>query len=126
LRRENPVLRPKSFGDFNTASEDHDLLKWYNAAGEIMSEENWHDPECRTISRFSERLFGDGSKNSLLLIIHGNESSSLVTLPKIDGSSEYEELWNSAQEAPTITARKLYAGDQVQLSGTSMLLLRVN
>ena len=126
LRRENPVLRPKTFGDFHKASPDHDLLKWYNASGEIMTEENWHDSECRTISRLSERIFSDGSKNSLLLIIHGNETSTTVTLPVVEGSAGFEVLWNSAEEFPSLDPIARSSGDQVLVSGTSMLLLRVN
>lgn len=123
LRRENPVLRPKAFGDFNEANESQDLLRWYNQAGEIMSEENWHDQECRTISRYSERAL-DSEKNALLLIIHGSEASIEVTLPKPDGVTGYELLWNSAHESPDQDRGHHAVGHKIHVSGTSMLLLR--
>jgi glycogen operon protein len=125
LRRENPVLRPKTFGDFNAATKDHDLLKWYNVSGEIMTEEDWHNQECRTIARHSERVFENGTKNSLLLIIHGSETSTSVTLPSIDGSSHFETLWNSAFELPKPDSERLNPGQKIEISGTSMVLLRV-
>jgi glycogen operon protein len=128
LRRENPVLRPKTFGDFNEATPEHDLLRWYNASGEIMSEADWHNSECRTISRHSERIFEDGSKNSLLLVIHGSETSITVTLPEIDGAKGFEQLWNSAHEVPSAneTSLTLGSGQEVDISGTSMILFKVH
>ncbi len=125
LRRENPVLRSRTFGDFNTADENHDLLKWYNAAGEIMTEDDWHNPECRTISRLSQRVFPDGSHNSILLVIHGSETSTTVTLPTVDGAGEFELLWNSAHEVPQVADSKQSAGSSVEVSGTSIQLFRV-
>lgn len=124
LRRENPVLRPKSFGDFNLANQDHDLIKWYNLDGEIMTEADWHDQECRTILRYSEHLLGGGQKNAMLLVIHGAETTQLVRLPEGVGAETYELLWNSALEAPPETYEKYSAGAEVDLSGTSMMLFR--
>ncbi|MEO0060644.1 MAG: hypothetical protein RL343_262 [Actinomycetota bacterium] len=125
LRRDNPVLKSRTFGDFNTADENHDLLKWYNAAGDIMSDDDWHNPECRTISRFSQRVFQDGSHNSILLVIHGSETIASVTLPSIDGASEFELLWNSAHEVPQVADSKQAAGSVVELSGTSIQIFRI-
>lgn len=125
LRRENPVLRPRTFGDFNTADENHDLIKWYNAAGEIMSEDDWHNPECRTITRLSQRVFPDGSHNSILLVIHGSETSTKVTLPSVDGASLFELLWNSAHEVPQVADSKQSAGSSIEVSGTTIQLFRV-
>jgi glycogen operon protein len=125
LRRDNPVLRSRTFGDFNTADENHDLIKWYNAAGEIMSDDDWHNPECRTISRFSQRVFPDGSHNSILLVIHGSETSTKVTLPRVDGASQFELLWNSAHEVPQVADSKQAAGSSIEVSGTTIQLFRV-
>jgi len=124
LRRENPVLRPKTFGDFNEANEDHDLLKWYNADGEIMTEEDWHNQECRTISRYSERDLGNGDKNALLLIIHGAETTQLVRLPEGLGADDYEVLWYSGHDTPPEEFERYSAGAEVTLAGTTMMLLR--
>ena len=124
LRRENPVLRSKTFSDFNVANEEHDLLRWYNAFAEIMSEEDWHNQECRTIARFSQRNHTDGTTNSLLLVIHGAETTAQVTLPTLDGITGYQTLWNSAHESPIQEAIGFKPGDLIELSGTSMVLLK--
>ena len=123
LRRENPVLRPKTFGDFSEATIEHDLVRWYNSAGEIMSEDDWHNQECRTIARYSQRNNGQDS-NAVLLIIHGSEASVEATLPSPDGVIEYELLWNSAFESPEQETISLPAGSTIVLSGTSMQLFR--
>ena len=125
LRRENPVLKPRTFGDFNSANEDHDLLKWYNASGEIMSEADWHNQECRTITRYSKRVFADGTSNALLLIIHGSETSINVKLPDIDDATHFELLWNSAHEVPKPGSENLTEGQALEMSGTSIQLFRV-
>lgn len=124
LRQENPVLRPKSFGDFNETNENQDLLKWYNLDGEIMTEADWHNQECRTISRYSERRFADGSKNAMLLVIHGAEVSQTVRLPEGLGVENYELIWYSGHDTPPDTFERYRAGAQVDLAGTTMMLFR--
>jgi glycogen operon protein len=124
LRRENPVLRPKSFGDFNEANQDHDMVKWYNAFGEIMTEENWHDSECRTVQRYSESLAEDGSRSGVLLVIHGAERVQEVTLPALVDVSSLELLWNSAFDVPSEEIEKWLPEARALLSGTSMQLFR--
>ncbi len=124
LRRENPVLRPKNYGSFDEANSAHDLLKWYNQSGHIMSEANWHDPECRTISRFGLHLAEDGSRNSMLLVIHGEEKTAMVVLPEADDVTGYELLWNSAHDVPHPDGKVFLPGQEIACSGTSMQLFR--
>jgi glycogen operon protein len=124
LRLENAVLRPKTFGDFNSATEEHDMVRWFNLAGEIMSEENWHDSECRTIQRYTERLESDGSRSAMLLVIHGAEKSQDVTLAAPDDVAAYTLLWNSALDVPS-DEKTPYAPNQIlPMSGTSIQLLK--
>ncbi|WP_296630009.1 glycogen debranching protein GlgX [Rhodoluna sp.] len=124
LRHGNPVLRPKAFGDFNIASGDQDLVKWYNADGEIMTGEDWQNTECRTISRFTEHLLPDGGKNAMLLVIHGAETAQVVRLPEGLGADDFELLWNSADEVPPAEMAKFSAGAEITMSHTSIQLFR--
>lgn len=124
LRRENPVLRPKSFGDFNEANLEHDMVKWYNASGEIMTEENWHDSECRTVQRYSKNIATDGSSSGVLLVIHGAERVQEVSLPALDGVTRLELLWNSAFDVPSEEIETWLPSTKTLLSGTSMQLFR--
>jgi glycogen operon protein len=124
LRRENPVLRPKTFGDFNEANQDHDMVRWFNAQGEIMTDENWHDSECRTIQRYSERLEANGDRSAILLVIHGAEMVQEVKLPSQAGVSKYDLLWNSAFDEPADEIDTLLPEAITLLSGTSIQVFR--
>jgi glycogen operon protein len=124
LRRENPVLRPNAFGDFNEATADHDMIKWFNADGEIMTDENWHDTECRTIQRYSEHLDDSGARSAMLVLIHGAEKVIDVTLPSQDDVSAYELIWNSAFDEPTEETELFAVEATTSVSGTSIQLFR--
>lgn len=130
LRRENPVLRPKNFGDFNAATAETDMIKWYSRHGEIMTEQDWHSQERRTLLRYSSHLNPDGSHNSMLLLIHGREAASQIRLPEVPHGNRYELLWNSAHEVPAATLpdtelEVFMPSELLTVSGTSMWLLRV-
>jgi glycogen operon protein len=122
LRHENPVLRPKRFGDFNEASAEHDMVKWFNAGGEIMTEENWHDSECRTIQRYTERVDENGVRSAMLLVIHGAERIQEVVLAEMPGITGLTRVWNSAFDVPSETMEELANGATISMSGTSIQL----
>ena len=122
IRKEHPVLMPTNFGDFDTATEEHDLIKWFNADGQIMSMHDWQNPECRTISRYSEHLNPDGTKNALLTVIHGVESEISVTLPLVSDISSYERIWDSSSDLPPTEFASFAANATIQLSATSIQL----
>jgi glycogen operon protein len=124
LRKENPVLRPKAFGDFNEATEDHDMVKWYNQFGEIMTDENWHDTECRTVQRYSEHVDQDGLRSAMLLVIHGVERVQEITLAAPDGVRSLELLWNSAFDVPEEEIAQFQPQAKTLISGTSIQIFR--
>jgi glycogen operon protein len=51
LRRENASLRQTNFGNFETATPESDLVRWYSEQGEILTEQQWHDAGQRTLVR---------------------------------------------------------------------------
>jgi glycogen operon protein len=126
LRRENPVLRPSAFGDFNEATTEHDMIKWFNSDGEILTEQNWHDGECRTIQRYSEHLDKSGNRSAMLLLIHGAERVIEVALPSQDGVAGFDLIWNSAFDVPGETSGRFAPGSKTSVSGTSIQLFRCN
>lgn len=126
LRRAHPSLRPAVFGDFNEATAEHDMVKWYNALGEIMSEEDWHNPENRTVQRYTEHLSPDGTRSSVLAIFHGAEKAIQVALPKTPEAKQLNLLWNSSDEAPISIAEQYSPGQILDLAETSVVLLEVH
>lgn len=126
LRRENKVLRPARFGNFDAATAESDQIRWYNRLGEIMPGEQWDDPEHRTLMRYSAHLDSDGSVNAMLLVIHGSEADVDANLPAEFANVEYELLWDSALETPAKESKKHSAASAFKMAGTSMKLFRVN
>lgn len=126
LRRDNPALRPSVFGDFNEATAEHDMVKWYNSLGEIMSEEDWHNSENRSVQRYTEHLNANGTRNALLTIFHGVEKDIELILPKTPAAKSMTLLWNSADERPASVAETSLPGSRVYVAASSVQLLRVN
>jgi len=88
-----------------------------------MTNEDWGNPECRTVMRLSEHLDPDGSKNVTLMLVHGSEREEPVTLPVGLGYDNYELLWNSAYELPPTDILKVNIAKPITVSGSSVLLL---
>jgi len=124
LRRKYPGLRPTQFANYESATEQSDRMRWFNSFGELMTDQNWADNQCRTFMRLTDHA-GPKGLQSLLLVIHGAEGELTVTLPKIDGIKDYRVLWDSADETPK-PAEFIAAGSQVLLKPLSMLLAEVS
>jgi glycogen operon protein len=123
IRAQHPSLRPRNFANYESATEDSDRMRWFNAAGELMRDENWADAQCRTMMRLTDHLRPDGSLDSMLVIVHGAEYEITVKLPTVEGIQGYELLWDSASEEPG-QARKLAPGEALTMASLSMALIR--
>ncbi len=125
LRKENPTLRPNNFGSFEKIEVGLDRIRWFNSTGHMMTGDDWHNSETRTVMRFSQNLGPNGSTNETLLIIHGAETEQTVKLPEELEVASYELLWNSAWELPPTEIGELAGGSELIMSGSSVVLLRV-
>jgi glycogen debranching enzyme len=123
IRAQHPSLRPTNFANYERATEDSDRMRWFNAAGELMRDENWADAQCRTMMRLTDHLRPDGSIDSMLVIVHGAEYEITVTLPTVEEIKGYELLWDSQSEEPA-EARKLAPGEALTMASLSMALIR--
>jgi glycogen operon protein len=91
-----------------------------------MDEKHWTDPESRTLQYVAESTPVDEPINRILLIVHGLESATEVTLPAtLEGVTKYVSLWSSADEKPSDELAEFAPGDVVVTPGTSMRLFRV-
>jgi glycogen operon protein len=98
-------------------------MRWFNAAGDLMTDENWADSQCRTMMRLTDHLTADGSLDSMLVVIHGAEYEINVRLPEVSGVGSYQLLWDSSQESPG-EARDLLPGASLEMPGLSIALIR--
>ena len=120
LRKENPSLRSPNFGNFDEPVPGSDMIKWYNADGEIMPAEQWDSPENRTLMRLTVNIDEQGTKNSSLLVIHGAETELELTLPESEHLSEYQLLWTSQDGKPNQKSYK--PKDKVLVTDTAILV----
>ncbi|MEN9748235.1 MAG: hypothetical protein RLZZ603_927 [Actinomycetota bacterium] len=124
LRQENASLRPTNFGSWERLEIGLDRIRWYNALGHIMTNEDWNNTETRTLQRLSEHLEADGTSNHTLLIVHGSETAIKLQLPQDCEHKTWEILWNSAHELPPTELLQVTSAEPLMVSGASTLLLR--
>lgn len=122
-RLSHPTLRPKQFANYEQATKDSDRMRWFNASGELMTDENWADAQCRTMMRLTDHLNDDGTLDSMLLVVHGAEYAITAQLPKLSEVSGYQLLWDSSDETPKAPIG-LLPGAELGLTPLSMALIK--
>lgn len=122
LRRENPALRPVRFGVLGESTPSASEMSWFNALGKEMSISDWDSPRSRTLQYLASSTPEFEDPNRILLIVHGLESGTTVTLPRHVGVRTYRLLWDSADDAAEQV--ELRPGRRRHVSGTSMQLFR--
>lgn len=123
LRKEHPVLRPRHFANYEEATENSDRMRWFNAAGELMKDEEWVSNDSRSFSRLTDHLNSDGSIDRMLVAFHGKESAIELILPEVEGLGTYEVLWDSAWERPE-PSFWVGAGQAVAMAPLSVIIAR--
>ena len=126
LRKAHPVLRPERFTHMEEADQEADQMLWFKGTGKPMSvEEDWHNPERRTMQRLSFHQNPDRSLDGMLLIINGREAEKTVTLPENENASGYELLWDSSLELPQVKNTTHAPGSDISVGPASILLFKV-
>jgi glycogen operon protein len=125
LRRENPALRPSRFAHELETVPSASVIDWYDEHGETMSVERWTNPAHRTLQYDARSTPEVERPNRILLIVHGDERPVDVTLPTIEGVSEYVSLWSSLDERPDLEEPVFRPGESLTLPDTSMRLFRM-
>ncbi|MFM7013657.1 MAG: glycogen debranching protein GlgX [Actinomycetota bacterium] len=125
LRKTHPVLRPKQFANYESATEHSDRMRWFNPSGELMTEENWNDAQLRSFTRLTDHLNDNGTLDSMLLIVHGSEEELEISLPNLEDFKQYEILWDSTSERPE-PSRMVAVGSKIQLTPLSIVLIKAS
>ena len=125
LRNENPALRPKHFNNFDEATSDSDLARWYNIFGQIMTEEDWQNSENRSFSKYAVSIAEGSVVNRLLLVVHGTEKEIEFTLPAEIEADSFELLWDSAHERPELSRATAKPGEVITLPPANIRLYNV-
>jgi glycogen debranching enzyme len=126
LRRENAALRPRRFASAGERVPGASVMQWYDVDGRTMTGDAWTSPAHRTLQYVAASTPDDGDGNRILLIVHGTEQDTRVTLPVLDDATVFTSLWSSAEEHPDAERATFAPGDVVDVPGTSMHLFRVS
>ncbi|HEX3947018.1 MAG TPA: hypothetical protein VHW47_04910, partial [Acidimicrobiales bacterium] len=127
---QNPVLRRRDFltGRELPGSHMKDVT-WIRPDGEEMTEEDWSDPENRTIGmlllgRAADEVDSRGRSargETLLLLLNAGVRSRSYALPRVTDPGRWEEVLNTARPGPWLRPIRT---PTVNLVAHSSLLLR--
>jgi isoamylase len=130
IRRNNPVLRRRSFFTGRAISrEGVKDLAWLRPDGGEMADQDWSDAESHVLGMLihgqatdevDERgrpIFGD----TLLLLLNGGHRSSLFALPDVETTGVWQEILNTARPE---TGARIVRTRAVNLVAHSLILLR--
>jgi isoamylase len=130
IRRNNPVLRRRSFFTGRaTSREGVKDLAWLRPDGQEMGDQDWGDSESHVLGMLihgqatdevDERgrpIFGD----TLLLMVNGGHRSRLFTLPVMEGPGVWQEALSTARPE---TGPRVVRTLAVNLVAHSLILLR--
>jgi pullulanase/glycogen debranching enzyme len=96
------------------------LVKWFGQNGEILAEEQWNDPEQRTLMRMVKYTGADGTENTTLTVIHGAENQQEIALP--GAVRGWLPLWHSADEVAQDHSDVLAAGTKLTIGPSAMMV----
>ena len=122
LRAENPALRPIRFGVDGACTLSANEMAWYSASGVEMHPDEWNDVAVRTVQHLVTSTPEHEEPNSVLVVVHGAETTITATLPSPDGVAGYEALWSSDDRGlPAGSA----PGDDIVVSGPTVVVYRI-
>ncbi len=130
IRRNNPVLRRRSFFTGRAISrEGVKDLAWLRPDGREMGNEDWaegdnqvlgmliHGQATDEVDERGRPIFGD----TLLLLVNGGYRSRLFTLPVMEGPGVWHEILNTARPE---TGPRVSRTQGMNLVAHSLILLR--
>ena len=131
IRRTQPVFqRRKFFQGRQIDGTDVPDISWFQPSGEEMSDEDWNAGYTQCLGvRFPGDLIGDVNErgepitgDSIVLLVNAHHEAIQVTLPSRDEEQEWERLSDTAD--PEAEAIKRKGGEQYEIKGRSMVILR--
>lgn len=124
LRQEHPSLRPSTFTHMDEPTADTDQVLWFKGTGMPMSiDEDWHNPERRSMQRLSISI--QAGLSGTLLVVNGREAEKAVTLPSDPRIAGYQLIWDSADNLPPSQSGFHACGESVVSGPASMQLYKV-
>lgn len=126
VRRENPALRPVRYGRWGETIPNATQMDWFNKEGQAMTMEDWDSPAERTLQYLAASTPEFEEFNRILLIVHGIDEGTEVTLPAHEGVDGYTLLWDSSHDDISDLVSEHVPGETLAVGPTSMLLFRAH
>jgi glycogen debranching enzyme len=126
LRQENPALRPVRYGKWGETVPSATQMDWFNKDGRSMSMADWDSPAERTLQYLAASTPEHEDFNRVLLIVHGREEPTEVTLPEHVGVTGYTLLWDSSHDDIADQQPEHVPGERLEVGAASMLLMRAH
>jgi glycogen operon protein len=126
LRRENPATRPGRYGKTGELVPSASAMAWYDASGTAMNERDWDSPQNRTLQYLATSTPEFDEFSRILLVVHGVESATEITLPEHDEVIGYTLLWDSTRDSAEQDEVEFAPGNVVPLGPTSMKFFRAH
>ncbi|ROS61957.1 glycogen operon protein [Frigoribacterium sp. PhB160] len=123
IRAENPALRPTRFGVEGACTLSANDITWCSGSGAEMTPDEWNDPGERTLQYLARSTPEHEEQNTVLVVVHGAETTMPVVLAGQDGVDRWEPLWTSDDSAQLTT---LAPGDEVLLSRPTVIIYRAS
>ncbi|WP_407549251.1 glycogen debranching protein GlgX [Streptomyces sp. Pv4-95] len=136
LRRDHPVFRRRRFFQGRPMEDTHDELSdiaWFTAAGEEMGPRDWQSVHAKSLAVFlnGSSISEPGSRgepitdDSFLLMFNAHEQEKDFTIPAHHGR-QWQVVVDTDRPGPAAAGdgAKVKAGDQVTLTGRSLLVLQ--
>lgn len=123
LRRDHSVFRPKSF--YTGAIAKGDSIKdieWLDHTGHLIPDFKWFDPNVRLLQAMRS---GFGQDADALIVINGNPTSRVVTLPEGRGTP-FSLEWCSHWEKPRRSTEVYAPGAITRIEPLSFTLFFAN
>ena len=100
LRRQFSVFRPADFyqgriDDEGPDAQAHDV-QWFNALGEELDHDMWHDPKMRTLQMLRP---SPDDQPGALVILHGGLNPQVIR-PAVPAGARVELVWDSSWSNP--------------------------
>jgi glycogen operon protein len=87
-----------------------------------MHPDEWEDVAVRTLQYLATSTPEHEAPNSVLVVVHGAETTITATLPSPDGVTGYEALWSSDDRGLPVGSAP---GDDIVVSGPSVVVYRI-
>jgi glycogen operon protein len=89
-----------------------------------MTEAAWESTGTRTLQWITTSTPETEAPSTVLVVVHGEETTAAVTLPAHDGVTAWRLLWSSEWERPQAVSADDAPGDRVELDGPSLRIYR--